>query len=236
MKKILLPAFISLLAVPALISVPLASAKTSTMAMGDSFCISVIGQAQKEIAPDFADITLSIESVDSDIANAKDRTFAIFDKAVGALTENGIVRESIVVENYSSYPNYDYSCGKNLIGYYSNLTFTYKADDLSQIKSTIDAVTDAGVTNVQSIRYGISNEEEIYNMALTEAIENAKAKAKSVFGRDDVMLVGLEEESVYYSSSLYRYYDSSLESQDMVGKVTIQARVRAKATLGYTSV
>jgi uncharacterized protein YggE len=234
MKKHLIPTIVSLLAVPALIAVPLVTTpvQTEALAEDENFCISIIGKAQTEVSPDYADVTLTIENLDSDVSSAKDKTFAIFDKAVESLTGNGVLRENIIVEGYSSHPNYDYTCGKSLIGYYSNLTFTYKTDDIAQIKTTIDGVTEVGVTNVQSIKYGISNEEELYNTTLSNAIENAKAKAKKVFGHDSIQIIGLEEESVYYSSSLYRYYDSSLESQDMVGKVTIQARARVKfATL-----
>ncbi len=223
MKKILLPIFICLLVLAA--TAPIVSASASTYAY--STCVSVVGEASLELTPDRATIHLSIENVDKDVSQAQAKTFALFDDAVKALKEVGVSEESIVVESYNSYPSYDYSCGKSLLGYYSNLSFTFSVDSLENLKESIDSVTSQGVC-VQNICYEASNEKESYNEALSKALEEARIKAENLLGRNDLTLTNIEEESVYYSSSLYRCYDASPAHEDLVGKVTIRARIKAQ--------
>lgn len=226
MKKFLLP---TILAVAVCAAAPLAVANQTTTASAEGVrpSVTIVGEAKRELAPDFATITLGIENLDSDMAAAKDKTFASFDKMVEILVSEGIEKESIVVESYYSRPNYDYSSTRSIAGYYSNLNFTYSVSDLSLIKTTISAVTDLTPVNVQSVNYQISNEKEIYNELLSEALSTARTKAEMVLGKTDILLSGMEEECLYYSNSLYRCYNESLESQDMIGKVTIKARVKA---------
>lgn len=229
MKKFFIPLLV-LAAIPA-VTLPAITNHTVDQAKAaetDKPCISIIGEATRELSPDKASISISIENLDTDIKAAKDKTFASFDKAVEALVENGVARESIVVENYSSYPNYDYSCGKNLIGYYSSLNFTYSVDQLDNLKATIDAVSENGLANVNNINYQLSNESELYSEALTEALNSAREKAEKLLGRTDLTLTNVEEECVYYSNTLYRCYNSAMSSQEMVGKVKIKARVKAQ--------
>lgn len=230
-KKLILPIAFTAVAVSAISLTTTMIAphnNNASLAEENNIVISIIGEAESELVPDSAVISLSIENIDNEISVAKDKTFESFDNVVKILTDNGVNKQNIIVENYTSYPNYDYSSGRTLIGYRSNLSMTYKVDSLEKVRSTIDAVTNSTTVNVQNVNYQISNESEVYNTTLQKALESAKKKAETLLNKTDLTLTNIEEETVYYSSSLYRSYNSGMEKQDMIGKVKIKARVKAE--------
>ena len=191
----------------------------------DELCICIIGSAKKSLSPDSAVVTAVIETLDADIKNLKDKNFELFSGAIEALKNSGIDSESIVIESYTSYPSYDYTSGKTLVGYYSITSFTFEVSDLDNLKKYIDVATENGVSSIRSLNYKVSNLEEEYSNVLMNAFENAKEKAAKLLGRDDLKVCNIKEESVYYSNSLYRSFAEELSSSALVGKLEVQAKV-----------
>lgn len=233
MKKFFIYGFALLLSVCAAAGFMFAdTAHLDCQARSDVASICVLGEACHEVAPDQATITASIETLSNDITKAKDENSEIYNNVVNALVENGIAKESIVTESFSAYPNYDYSGCKTLIGYQACTSFCFKVNDLSMLRQCLDTLTESGVTRICCINYAISNQEELYNQTLSEAFENAKGKASNLTGIaiDELQVFSINEEYVYTSSSLYRNYDSAVET-DMVGKVTICAKLKVEFAL-----
>ena len=191
----------------------------------DEMCICIIGNAKKSLTPDSAVVTAVIETLDADIKNAKDKNFQQFNNVLAALNDSGIDSQSIVIESYTSYPSYDYTSGKTLVGYYSITSFTFEVSDLDNLKKYIDVATENGVSSIRSLNYKVSNLEEEYSNVLMSALENAKEKAAKLLGRDDLKVCNIKEESVYYSNSLYRSFAEELSSSALVGKLEVQAKV-----------
>ena len=185
--------------------------------------LCVIGNASKSVSPDYAQITAVIETLDSDMVKSKDTNFEIFEKVLKALKDKGIAEEDIVLDSYTSYPSYDYSMGKSLVGYYTLTTFTFNVDNLDNIKSFVDTATENGVTSIRNINYELSNMDEVYQEVLMMAIDNAKAKAEKISG-GEVTIKSVKEEYVYSCTSLYRTYAENI-SQSLVGCIDIEARV-----------
>ena len=187
--------------------------------------LCVIGNATKNVSPDSATITAVIETLDMDISKSKDANFEIFDNVLAALKEAGVDENKIVLDSFTSYPSYDYNAGKTLIGYYSITTFTFDVDNLDNIKTYIDTITEKGVTSIRNINYQLSNMDEVYQDVLLMAIDNAKAKAEKVTGGQELIVKGIKEEYVYSCSTLYRAYSDSLENNALVGNIEVSAKV-----------
>lgn len=187
--------------------------------------LCVIGNATKNVSPDSATITAVIETLDMDISKSKDANFEIFDNVLAALKEAGVDENKIVLDSFTSYPSYDYNAGKTLIGYYSITTFTFDVDNLDNIKTYIDTITEKGVTSIRNINYQLSNMDEVYQDVLLMAIDNAKAKAEKVTGGQELNVKGIKEEYVYSCSTLYRAYSDSLENNALVGNIEVSAKV-----------
>lgn len=191
----------------------------------DSLELCVIGNAKKAVSPDSAKVTAVIETLDMDISKSKDSNFQILNEVISALSEVGIREECIVVDSFTCYPSYDYNAGKTLIGYYAITTFTFDVDNLDNLKSYVDVVTEKGVTSIRNINYQLSNLDEVYQDVLLMAIDNAKEKAIKVTGKEGITVKGIKEEYVYSCSTLYRDYAETLESSAFIGSIEVEAKV-----------
>lgn len=188
----------------------------------DSIC--VIGNASLSVKPDKACVWCEIETLNKDIKKSKDENFSAFENAMSVLAQLQINKENITFESFSSYPSYDYSQGKSLIGYYSITTFSFNVDDLENLQNIISKLTESGITGIRNIQYKVSEEKEYYNQVLIKALEDAKIKAQKITERDDLVIKNIKEESVYSNSCLYKSYYEGMDTT-FVGNVDLQARV-----------
>ena len=186
--------------------------------------ICVIGNASLSVKPDKACVWCEIETLNKDIKKSKDENFSAFENAMSALAQLQINKENITFESFSSYPSYDYSQGKSLIGYYSITTFSFNVDDLGNLQNIISKLTESGITGIRNIQYKVSEEKEYYNQVLIKALEDAKIKAQKITERDDLVIKNIKEESVYSNSCLYKSYYEGMDTT-FVGNVDLQARV-----------
>lgn len=227
MKKYFLSVFTLILIVALLlVGVNDKPEQVVSLAESEDYSICVVGEGTVEAVPDKVTIYASIENVNNELDSARECTFEVFDASVKILTENGVDRDKIIVQSYTSYPNYDYSIGKQVSGYVANLTFSYQLDGLDKIQQTLTALGETGKVTTRNVNYEVSNEQELYSQALSQAFENAKDKASKLLGREDLSVKCVEEESTYYSNVLYRSYADGFEGSEMVGKVSVKARVK----------
>ncbi|MCI8555522.1 MAG: SIMPL domain-containing protein [Clostridia bacterium] len=203
----------------------LPNVKTDLSEQINKVSICVYGNSKVSLSPDRAKISARIETLDGEMAKAKEANFATFDKVIAALKEIGIEEEQIVLKHFNCHPNYDYDYGRNIIGYYSTITFDVKLDGLDKVKECASVLTENGVTNISDVIYEVSNLDEEYNNALMAAVENSKEKAAKVLGRNDLKIVSVKEEYVYSCNSLYRNYMDDMSASDLIGKLEIEARV-----------
>lgn len=187
-------------------------------------CVCVIGKAKLTITPDMATITACIEKFNEDINLSKNENLEILNKIMSALKEQGISEEKISLDYFTAHPSYDYSVSHKPVGYYSKSCFSFEVENLDNIPTYISSLTENGVTNICDICYSLSNLEEVYNNALTQAVENAKTKASQLLNNENLQICGIREESIYSSSSLCREYVENLSSS-LMGNVEIEARV-----------
>ena len=154
------------------------------------------------------------------------------------LTTLGVIdEEKISLEYFSCCPSYDYSNGRTLQGYMTSTSFTVEVDEIGNIKTYIDAMTENGVTGICNIKYELSNMEEEYSEALTGAYENARIKAAKLLGNEDLKLVKIREEMIFSSNNLCKSYVEGV-STELMGKIHIEAQVFAEfeAVEGSTEV
>lgn len=203
------------------------SSSTSTVAdeSQQDYCVTVIGNATTSMKPDKAYVTVQIETLDSDMTKSKDDNFALFDKITGALKDNGLNDSDIVFDSFYSYPNYDYSGIRTLNGYYCQTTMTFAVSNLENLQNLISVVSENGITKVSNIRYEVSTKDQVYSDVMLKALENAKEKAKSLTGKEDLSIKSIKEESVYSSSCLYKNYYEGANIADFLGDIEVEARV-----------
>lgn len=203
----------------------------SVSADDDFASICVIGEATTEMSPDRACISASIQTLSSNSTEAKNQNFEILNSSIQKLIELGIDKDDIVTDYFSVFPRHDYSCGSELIGYCATTNFSFKVENLENIKLYVDGLTESGVTSIRNINFEISNYDEIYNQTMLSALENAKVKAKEISGLDELQIHAINEEYVYCCSNLYREYSEGMLENDLVGKIQITAKLKVEFAL-----
>lgn len=188
--------------------------------------IITIGEAKISLKADVAKITVTINETNNDIAKAKDITFEKYAQAKEKLATFNVEEKNIIINYFSTYPTYDNSFERNLTGYKATLSFEYKLDDLENIKASIDAINEVGITTINSVDYQIKDFTSEYNKLLKSAIENATEKAKTMLGRDDVAIKQIVEQETYNSCSFYKCYYETQSLNDFDNQVEICAKVK----------
>ncbi len=189
--------------------------------------ITVMGEASEYVDPDCARVYMTIQNVDLDVNVSKSATLDMYQNAVNKLAELEIPKNNIDMSYFSTYPSYDYSKNKTLVGYYAVLNFNFKVDNIENVNNIIDEMYQLGITNINHINYEISETNEVYNSLLEKAVVNAENKAKLLLQKDEVSLVNLVEENSYNCTSIYRSYADSSINADLSSQIKLTARVQA---------
>ncbi|MBQ8792555.1 MAG: SIMPL domain-containing protein [Clostridia bacterium] len=193
----------------------------------EQMSVLVVGSAKTSVTPDSALIFARIESLDGDIDTSKENALATFDSVVSALSEKGIDKDSIKLERFSCSACYEFNMGKSITGYCTSACLSIEIPTIDSLEEYITTLTENGVCCVDNICYKVSDMEGQYNIALAQAVENARAKAEKMTGEAGLSLVKIKEEVVHSPMALARKCDNDIKLSDYIGKVDIEARVIA---------
>jgi uncharacterized protein YggE len=156
--------------------------------------IVVTGEAETDIKPDVALISLGVTKESKNIAQAQDESSRVMNEIVANLKEIGIKEKDLKTTNYSIYPKYDYNPqnGKStLVGYEVSQNLQAKIRDFSKISSAIQKATDLGANQIGGLNFIIDNEVNARSEARGLAIKNAQAKAKVLAQQLEISLGGV---------------------------------------------
>lgn len=172
--------------------------------------ITVTGYGEVIVQPDFATLTLNVQSTEgtAEQANAlcEERLKSVYEVAAtfdvrgNDITDAGI---NITAQQRES--------DGAITGYLATATVTIIAKDLTTANSVMSGMIDASVGELKSITYGITDATTAYQEALLAAMADAHAKAVSIAeaggvtlgtvanvveaSTDDSMLVGVDFET-----------------------------------------
>ena len=184
--------------------------------------IIVKGEAEAEFEADNASVYLQVETLDIDRDVSIEKNKQLLENVVNALVEEGIEKEGVSITYFSSYPTKDsFTCST---GERTCTTLCYEVKDLSKLIMSIQKVEQIGAT-VNSINFTLSDYQIKYNDLLTLAIENAKAKAKKILGKDEINVLKIKEECFCCSNSKYQSYGKSMTEDLLQSKINISAEV-----------
>lgn len=199
------------------------SAGVPVQAEAELKCISVIGDASVEVAPDTAKISAEIQTVDMDSVKSKDSNLEITDKIMIDLKNSGA--ENVMIDSFSTYACYDYNEGKSLSGYCTNTIISFTINNLEETKTYIDKLIEDGATSIRNITYSSSNFDKAYEEAIGLAVENAKSKCQCL-GGEGLEIVSIKEDYAYSSNYLYKTYCDGIDFGDQ--NITVNAKVIVK--------
>ncbi len=144
---------------------------------------TVSGEAETEVKPDTAVITLSVvtfkkEALDAQQTNAAKSTAVR--EAIEAVLAGS--KADFKTSNYTLQPQQDFYSGKApvIMGYNVRNTIAVSTTNLDSVGSVIDAGTKAGANSVEGVNYVIGETNPAQGDALERATKQAMTKAESV--------------------------------------------------------
>lgn len=197
--------------------------------------VQVNGSSEKEVVPDIARLTVSVNTLNADLEQAKNNSTANMNRVLAALREQGVADQDIKTDTYQVEPIYNYEKDKlpSLKGYRVNnrIQITASIDKVGQL---INEVTNAGANEIGSIRFETKNEKEVKNEVLQDAVKDALKKAEVIAGALNKKIANVKmisESGVFYRPVMLetRTFKAAADASApsiSAGKVTVGANVQ----------
>jgi uncharacterized protein len=144
--------------------------------------LSVSGNAITKLRPDRAFISLGVETTDTIAKESLAANSLSMNRVISALRNLGIMENETSTSVFSIFPNYNYTesgTRLNITGFTVTNSIQIESSKADNVSSWIDTAIAAGVNNINTIEFTISNKklEDTRNMLIEEAVSNARQKA-----------------------------------------------------------
>lgn len=139
------------------------------------------GQGEVMLAPDRADVSITVRTVAPEPDQAAERNLAAAEAVMGALEGPELGTDSIRSTGLRIGPNREYTPqGPRDAGYFAQRGIRVSTDDLADVGRIVEAAVGAGATQIDNIAYSSSRENEARSRALALAVERARADATTI--------------------------------------------------------
>lgn len=149
--------------------------------------VYVTGNAQATVKPDKVTVSLSVETTNKTANAALVANSEAMDNVLNALKAAGVRENETSTSFFNISPNYNITQeedfqpieSRDIISYTVTNSITVDSNNLVNVSQWIDTAVEAGVNDVSSISFSLSDEksELIKNELLKQAVTNAKNKA-----------------------------------------------------------
>ncbi|MER1998515.1 MAG: SIMPL domain-containing protein [Lysinibacillus sp.] len=198
--------------------------------------MSVTGYGEVVVQPDYVQIQIEVRTEGKDVSTAQQENAVIMNRVIGSLLALNIPKEAIQTTDYTIAPVYDYIEGRQVSrGYEVQNAITVKITNISQAGIVIDTAIQNGANFVSAIQFKIEDSDGYYQQALSLALMNAIAKAKSMAETMQVPLQLIPIEILEESREItpVPYKSTQLSTQQFItpieqGRIPIHAYVRVK--------
>lgn len=156
---------------------------TPLLPSAESRTIHVTGNGSVVGDPDIATLNLGVSVEKASVEEAREAAASAMTAVIESLKANDVAEKDIQTENFSIYPQYDYTDdGRVLRGYRVNNTVSAKVRALESLSDIIDDAAGAGgdIVVVNSIQFMIEDSTPLQTQARALAVKNAEAKAQTL--------------------------------------------------------
>jgi len=173
--------------------------------------------------PDIASLNIGVSVERKSVSEAREDAASAMTGVIDSLKANDIAEDDISTENFSIYPQYDWTEGGRILrGYRVNNTVRAKVRELDTLSDVIDDAAEAGGDSVvlNSIQFMIEDTTPLQAQARSLAVKNAEAKAKTLAESSGVTLgkpITITE-STYYQSPPIDYDQAESIADDGGGR------------------
>lgn len=187
--------------------------------------LKINGESKLTIAPNEAYIYFTIESKDLNSIISKGNVDSTWNNIKTKLDVEKIKYET---NNYTIQPNYvwnEKTKKSELDGYVTRHSITITITDLKKVNSSVDNIIINNFTNIDSISFGISDEEEskLKAQLWSLAIKDAQETVKEITSENGLKIkenpISIMETGNYYRPYYSMAYDS-VSSMEMKADIT----------------
>lgn len=158
--------------------------------------LSVVGEAEKEIPSDEANISIAIENIASDANTARKTNADKMDKIIYALKTSGLTNENMSTTSFEIKPNYDVANDNydKIISYTTTNKMLLTTSAHVNISFYVDLAVKNGANRVDQIEFTSSKKvlNENFNELLKEAFINGKQKAEALSTTAGFIVTGVK--------------------------------------------
>jgi uncharacterized protein len=142
--------------------------------------IHVSGLGKVNVAPDKADLNLSVEAQAKTAEVARSQAALAMDALIKAVKAEDVEDKDIQTHSVSLYPSYSPDTANKIASYQLTNQVTVSIRDINKVSEIIDSAVKAGgnYTRVTGINFGLENPEKALAEAREKAYANAKMKAQ----------------------------------------------------------
>jgi len=200
--------------------------------------ISVNESISKEISPNQAEISISIETFDKSLKKASEDNKTIANKVYSTLKILLGKDDYIKTGNYSIQPQYIYSKENKRVldTYMVSNSVTIKTKNIELVSKLIDTATAQGATKIDNLQFSAADYDSNCDVVLVELAKKAYSKANSIAKSINSQIIGiksinatcnLENARPYYGSVMMmkNAMDSASATPIESGKIKIYVNI-----------
>ncbi len=230
--------FLIVIVLVAMVAIGCAAAATGDSTNATNV-IQVSGSGSATGTPDRVQLTFAVENENIDVKTAQSDNAIQMNKVIDALVAGGISRDQMKTTGYSIYPVYQDSTGPlnpKIKSYHVMNSLQVTIRDVNQTGNVIDISVAAGINNVNSIQFMLSDEQAqvLRTQALKKAVTAARTDADTVASALGVTITGVQSADISqgYTPIVYDNYvvgastaKSAAPTPIQPGDLTVTAQV-----------
>jgi uncharacterized protein YggE len=142
--------------------------------------ISVTGEAQVSVPPDFATIDAGVATDAKTAREASEANNAAMGKVLAALKAANIDAKDVQTSRLSLQPQYapNRSGPSPITGYRASNRVTVRIRDVAKVANVIDVLVGAGANDIGNIAFGVTQASKLLDDARAQAVVDARRKAE----------------------------------------------------------
>ncbi|WEA39092.1 SIMPL domain-containing protein [Lysinibacillus fusiformis] len=193
--------------------------------------ITVTGTGQVKAKPSAMQLQIEVQTQGQNVQEPQLKNAATMKQVIQSITGLGIPSEQIQTAAYTITPLYHFEDGQQIFtGYEVTNAITVNVSDPERVGFIIDTAVENGANRISNIQFKVDRADAYYQQALSLALHNAQAKAKTIAETMHLPLQLLPTEIVEEQVNTPILYRSMAVSSDMTpieqGQIDINASVR----------
>jgi uncharacterized protein YggE len=210
--------------------------------------ITVNGSGEVRMAPDEAVVRLGVVAQSSTARQAQQEVNRTAQAILEGMAALGIPEKAIQTSQLVLSPVYDQPGPRQqapseprIVGYRASNVVSVRLTDLAKVGPAIDAATESGANQVQGVDFQLRDDLEARQKALAQAVEEARAKARTIasaLGVDLGPVLDVQEGGISIhrpqlgGTRMLAMEARTAETPVAAGEVTISANVTLRYRIG----